>query len=76
MAVATIGWLSPMRWADPAIARRWPLALAILYLIQRTFVRQDWYSSTAGFMYPDACLTAHDFLLFQVGQLFVRREGP
>lgn len=75
MAVAAIGWLSPVRWADPATARRWPLVLAILYLVQRTFVPQDWYSGTAGFMYPDACLTAQYFLLFQVGQLFVRREA-
>lgn len=75
LAVALIGWLSPIRLASPSAARRWPLVLAILYLIQRTLVPQDWYSGTASFMFPDACLTAQYFLVFQGGQLFVRRDA-
>jgi protein-glutamine gamma-glutamyltransferase len=75
MVLAAIGWLSPIRLAQPSTARRWPLVLAILYLAQRTLVPQDWYSAPASFMFPDACLTAQYFLLFQLGQLFVRREA-
>ena len=75
LLVAVIGWLSPIRLASPSAARRWPLVLAILYLVQRTLVPQDWYLGTPSFLFPDACLTAQYFLVFQVGQLFVRREA-
>ena len=75
LAAGLIGWLSRIRPASPSAARRWPLVLAILYLVQRTVVPRDWYSGAPSFLFPDACLTAQYFLAFQVGQFFVRREG-
>jgi hypothetical protein len=69
-----IGWLSRIRLASPQAARRWPLMLAVVYLVQRTVVPRDWYAGDQSFLFPDACLTAQYLLVFQVGQFFVRRE--
>jgi len=70
-----IGWLSTLRFASPRTALRWPIVLAILYVVQRAVVPQAWYAGAQSFLYPDSCLTAEYFLVFQVGQFFVRRDG-
>lgn len=75
LAAGLIGWLFPLRLASPQAALRWPLVLVVLYVIQRTLVPRAWYSGAQSFFFPDACLTAEYFLVFQVGQFFVRREG-
>ncbi len=75
LALGLIGWLSGIRAASPHAARRLPLVLAILYLVQRTVIPQDWYSGASSFLFPDASLTAQYFLAFQVSQFFIRREG-
>lgn len=75
IVVALIGWLSNIRLASPYAARRWPIVLAVLYIVQRTAVPPSWYSGTQSFWFAEACLTAEYFLVFQVGQFFVRRDG-
>ncbi len=75
IVVALIGWLSNIRLASPYAARRWPIVLAVLYIVQRTAMPPSWYSGTQSFWFAEACLTAEYFLVFQVGQFFVRRDG-
>ncbi len=70
-----IGCISTLRFASPRTALRWPIVLAILYVVQRAVVPQAWYAGAQSFLYPDACLTAEYLLVFQVGQFFVRRDG-
>ena len=73
LAAALIGVVSRIRLASPQAAFRWPLVLAMLYVIQRAVVPRDWYAGTQNFFFPDSCLTAQYFLVFQVSQFFVRR---
>jgi protein-glutamine gamma-glutamyltransferase len=75
VGVALIGWLSSFRLASPDAARRWVIALAVLYFVQRTVVPPDWHSGVRSFLFSDACLIAEYFLVFQVAQFFVRRES-
>ncbi|MBC8876162.1 MAG: transglutaminase domain-containing protein [Planctomycetes bacterium] len=75
VAAALFGWLSSFRLASPETARRWAIALAVLYIIQRTVIPAAWYSGVQSFFFSDACLIAEYFLVFQVAQFFVRREG-
>jgi len=75
VVAALIGWLSSIRLASPYAARRWPIVLAIVYIVQRTAVPPSWYSGTQSFWFAEACLTAEYFLIFQVSQFFVRRDG-
>jgi transglutaminase-like putative cysteine protease len=75
LVAGLIGWLSRVRLASPQTALRWPLLLAVLYVVQRTVVPRTWYAGAQSFLFPDACLTAEYFLVFQVGQFFVRRDG-
>lgn len=75
MAAGLLGWLSTLRFASPQTATRWPIVLAVFYVVQRAVVPQGWYAGTQSFLFPDACLTAEYFLVFQVGQFFVRRDG-
>ena len=75
VVVALFGWLSGFRLASPETARRWAIVLAVLYIIQRTVVPAAWYSGVQSFFFPDACLIAEYFLVFQVAQFFVRRDG-
>lgn len=74
IGAALIGLLSTVRLAGPRTAQRWPLVLAVLYVVQRLAVPQDWYAGARSFLFPDSCLTAEYFLVYQVGQFFVRRE--
>jgi protein-glutamine gamma-glutamyltransferase len=75
LGAGLIGWLSRVRLASPQAALRWPLVLAVLYVVQRTVVPRAWYAGASSLLFPDACLTAEYLLAFQVGQFFVRREG-
>lgn len=74
LSAALIGACSRIRLGSPQAALRWPLVLAMLYVIQRALVPRDWYAGTQNFFFPDSCLTAQYFLVFQVSQFFVRRE--
>ena len=40
LGAGLIGWLSRVRLASPQAALRWPLVLAVLYVVQRTVVPQ------------------------------------
>ena len=71
---ALVGWLSRLRLASPRAASRWPIGLALLYLVQRAAVPRSWYAGVSSVFFPDACLVAEYFLVFQVAQFFVRRE--
>jgi hypothetical protein len=75
VGAAMIGALSSIRIATPYAARRWVIVLAVLYAVQRAVMPPAWYSGAASFLFPESCLIAEYFLLFQVGQFFVRREG-
>ncbi len=73
---ALVGTISNIRLASTdTAARRWPLILAVMYIVQRAAVPIAWYSGTNGFLFPRSCLIAEYFLAYQVLQFFVRREG-
>ncbi len=75
VGIALIGWLSNFRLASPDGAKRWALGLVVLYVVQRTIVPPAWYSGASAFFFRDSPLIAEYFLIFQVAQFFVRREG-
>ena len=74
IGVGLIGLTSTVRLAAPRTAQRWPLVLAIFYVVQRLVVPRAWYAGAQSFLFSDSCLTAEYFLMFQVGQFFVRRD--
>jgi transglutaminase-like putative cysteine protease len=74
--VALFGTVSRLRLASPdTAARRWPLVLSVLFIVQRTAMPINWYAGSSGFLFPRSSLIAVYFLVYQVGQFFVRREG-
>jgi len=75
VGAALVGWLSKIRLVSPQTAQRWPIVLAVLYIVQWAVVPPDWYSGRSSFFSPHSCPTAEYFLVFQVAQFFVRREG-
>jgi transglutaminase-like putative cysteine protease len=74
-AAALAGLLSRWRPVSPKTAHRWTIALAVCYIVQRQVVPSSWYSGANSYLFAHACLIAEYFLVFQVGQFFVRRDG-